>query len=40
MTRRRARSGRNAGREFWGCTGYPECKGVREIEMTGSRESR
>ena len=31
MTRRKARSGKNAGREFWGCTGYPECKGVREI---------
>ena len=31
MTRRKARSGKNAGREFWGCTGYPECKGAREI---------
>ena len=32
MARRRAKSGKNAGREFWGCTGYPDCKGVREIE--------
>ena len=31
MTRRKARSGKNAGKEFWGCTGYPECKGTREI---------
>ncbi|MDR3047320.1 MAG: hypothetical protein LBU51_06880 [Bacteroidales bacterium] len=26
-------TGRNAGKEFWGCTGYPECKGVREVEI-------
>lgn len=32
MTRRRARSGPNAGKHFWGCTGYPECKGLREME--------
>ena len=25
---RTARSGKNAGRQFWGCSGYPECKGV------------
>ena len=31
MHRRKARNGKNAGREFWGCTGYPECKGVREM---------
>jgi restriction system protein len=31
MTRRQARSGKNAGKKFWGCTGYPECKGVREM---------
>jgi len=40
MTRRKARSGKNTGRDFWGCTGYPECKGVREMaESTESRES-
>jgi four helix bundle suffix protein len=32
MTRRKARSGRSAGKEFWGCTSYPECRGAREIE--------
>ncbi|MGI6495216.1 MAG: four helix bundle protein [Kiritimatiellia bacterium] len=32
MARRKARSGKNAGREFWGCTGYPECRGAREME--------
>jgi len=31
MKRRKARSGVNAGQEFWGCTGYPDCKGVRKI---------
>ncbi len=31
MTRRKARSGKNAGHDFWGCTGYPECRGLREI---------
>jgi len=31
MTRRQARSGKNTGKAFWGCTGYPECKGVREM---------
>ena len=32
MARRQARTGKNAGRGFWGCTGYPECRGVREVE--------
>ena len=32
-----AKTGKNAGKEFWGCTGYPECKGVREIENGESR---
>ena len=40
MARRTARSGKNAGHAFWGCTGYPECKGTREIqESKGSSES-
>ncbi|NLW49977.1 MAG: four helix bundle protein [Candidatus Brocadiaceae bacterium] len=25
---RTARTGKNAGRQFWGCSGYPDCKGV------------
>jgi len=37
MTRRKARSGKNVGGEFWGCTGYPECTGTREVEK--ARES-
>jgi four helix bundle suffix protein len=32
MTRRTAKSGKNAGKVFWGCTGFPDCKGVREVE--------
>lgn len=43
MIRRRARSGTNAGKEFWGCTGYPECKAVLEMgeepRSNGSTES-
>ncbi len=31
MVRRVAKRGANAGREFWGCTGYPECRGTRPI---------
>jgi len=31
MRRRQARAGKNAGHDFWGCTAYPECRGVREI---------
>ena len=29
MVKRIAKRGANAGIEFWGCTGYPACKGVR-----------
>jgi four helix bundle suffix protein len=32
MLRRTARSGKTAGQPFWGCTGYPACKGTREME--------
>jgi four helix bundle suffix protein len=28
MRRRTARQGVNAGKAFWGCSGYPECKGT------------
>ena len=34
MHKRKAKTGRNAGQEFWGCTGYPECTGIRNIEPT------
>jgi len=36
MKRRTAKAGANAGHDFWGCTGYPECKGVRKIEQPDS----
>jgi len=28
MVLRSAKTGRNAGKQFWGCSGYPDCKGV------------
>ncbi len=31
MVRRIAKRGANAGGEFWGCTGYPACRGTRPI---------
>jgi restriction system protein len=31
MVRRTAKRGANAGGEFWGCTGYPACRGARPI---------
>ncbi len=32
MHKRKAKVGKNAGQEFWGCAGYPECKGSRQIQ--------
>lgn len=31
MVRRTAKRGANAGKEFWGCPRYPDCKGMRPI---------
>jgi four helix bundle suffix protein len=31
MVLRTARSGKMAGRQFWGCSGYPDCKGAVEL---------
>jgi ssDNA-binding Zn-finger/Zn-ribbon topoisomerase 1 len=28
MVLRTAKSGRNAGAQFWGCSGYPDCRGA------------
>ena len=28
MVLRTAKTGKNAGQQFWGCSGYPKCKGV------------
>lgn len=32
MRRRRAYQGPNAGNDFWGCSGYPDCRGTRSLE--------
>lgn len=31
MVRRETRKGARAGSLFWGCPGYPRCRGIREI---------
>ena len=31
MRQRTARQGPHAGQAFWGCTGYPECRGTVEM---------
>lgn len=31
MVKRKARRGRNAGNQFWGCSGFPHCKGTRNL---------
>lgn len=31
MVLRTAKTGKNAGNQFWGCSGYPECKGVVKV---------
>lgn len=31
MRQRTARQGPHAGHPFWGCSGYPECKGTRKV---------
>jgi len=32
MRQRTARSGPHSGASFWGCSGYPECNGIRSLE--------
>jgi four helix bundle suffix protein len=32
MRRRTARRGPNAGSDFWGCSGFPDCRGTRPLE--------
>lgn len=32
MKRRTAKKGTNAGKEFWGCSRYPQCKGIVDIQ--------
>lgn len=37
MIKRVAKKGKNSGKEFWSCSGYPDCNGTRD--MSGSRDS-
>jgi four helix bundle suffix protein len=39
MRRRTAKQGPRTGQEFWGCSGYPGCKGVRPISLEPSDQS-
>jgi four helix bundle suffix protein len=40
MVLRTARQGKQSGSQFWGCSGYPECRGMRELEESdGSKRS-
>lgn len=32
MFRRMQRKGQQQGREFWGCSDYPNCNGIRPID--------
>lgn len=32
MRQRTARTGSHTGESFWGCTGYPECTGIRKLQ--------
>ena len=42
MVLRTARKGRNAGGQFWGCSNYPRCKGIVNLDgpMRGPRSPR
>ncbi len=31
MVLRTAKKGRTAGQQFWGCSAYPDCRGIVEI---------
>ncbi|MBT3290458.1 MAG: four helix bundle protein [Victivallales bacterium] len=35
MVRRTARKGARAGKQFWGCQAYPDCRGTRDFEPVG-----
>ena len=41
MALRTARKGSRAGSQFWGCTGYPECKGTQPLDaLDGSNQEK
>jgi restriction system protein len=35
MALRTARKGEQAGSQFWGCSGYPDCNGTRKLDASG-----
>jgi four helix bundle suffix protein len=37
---RTARKGQRAGSQFWGCSGYPECKGTRPLEASDGSKGK
>jgi four helix bundle suffix protein len=37
MHQRKAKTGPHAGQSFWGCTGYPDCKGTRKLQDSGRK---
>jgi len=39
MVMRTVKKGKNIGKEFWGCSHYPECKGVADIKITVEPET-
>jgi four helix bundle suffix protein len=39
MVLRTARQGPNAGSQFWGCSGYPDCRGTRKIGAKSDQTS-
>ena len=40
MRQRVAKQGPHAGQSFWGCTGYPECKGTRKMSDASDGSDR
>jgi len=40
MRRRTAKQGPHEGQPFWGCSGYPECKGTRAIAEKSDKSDR
>lgn len=38
MVIRQARTGKHAGEKFWGCSNYPECKGIVAIEEESEKD--
>ena len=40
MRRRTAKQGPHAGKAFWGCSGYPECRGTRAMSEESDTSDR